>query len=912
MKVLLLINEYITTLIKLTIAKEKAKIKELLDQIPTSTEKGIVFEEYIKALYVGKGWIAVRKGSKRDCGADVLLFHPKSPQKVAMIIQAKNHLRALSFDDTKTELNKFEDKGRKKYNCNNFMIISLNGFVKDAKEFERYNMKLENWDEVASLIDSYDVNGKKEPQIELYAHNKIAYERSKELFKQTNKVAIVQATGTGKSYIIIKFISELFDKKFLILVPQKYIVQQIKSDAQWITQNTIFMSYAKLKNLTKEEMKSLNLDFIVLDEFHRCGAELWGKGVKRLLSCYNEAYILGTSATPIRYLDHNRDMSDELFEGNVAVNLSLSEALVRRILPMPIYISALYTLDDELNILQQKILNNIVADTKVLTKQVLEYKKNWEKSKGIPQILRKYINGDGLKFIVFCESKEHLSEMQWLVEMWFVKAKFNARIRKYVVISGSEANDKELDDFKSNQNIDEIKLLFVIDMLNEGVHISGITGVILLRTTQSPRIFYQQIGRAIEAGNDSTQPLIFDFVNNFNSICAEDFLMELNTARENERKLREKLGLDENCPPFSIYDETKDEIEFFKSIEHKLTNMWDYRYEELVNYKNIHGDTLVSIKDKDNEILAKWVRQQRSVYKKGQLNQDRTDKLNSIGFSWNAKDTAWQRFYQKLVEYYKKNGHCMVKRTEDNSLSHWVVKQRQFYNSGNERLSKERIDALNRINFQWGSDDMWLFRYQDLVEYKNKFGTSDVPRRYETKNFCLGIWAVEQRRYYRDGLLSEKQIKLLDDLGFSWNVRDARWNEMFNELLEFKNAFGHCNVSRLNDDKKKLAHWVEEQRQCFRSHKLSSERFKKLQEIGFDFSLDTHSARWNNMFNELLEFKNAFGHCNVSRDAEDDKKLARWVEIQRQCLSNGKLSSERFKKLEEIGFDFSHLKEGEE
>jgi len=332
-----MVNEYIATLMNLTIAKEKVKIKELLDQISNATEKGMVFEEYIKMLYVGNGWIAVRKGSSNDYGADVLLFHPKSPNKVTMIIQAKNHLKALNFDDTKIELIKFEEKGKYTYNCNNYMLISLNGFVKDARELERYNMKLEDWEHITSLIDTYDINGKCEPQIELYAHNKIAYERAKDLFTQTNKVAIVQATGTGKSYVIIKFISHLFDKKFLILVPQKYIIEQIKFDAQWITQNTMFMTYARLRNLTQAEMKSLNLDFIVLDEFHRCGAELWGKGVKRLLSCYNGAYILGTSATPIRYLDHNRDMSDELFEGNVAVNVSLSEALVRRILPMPTY-----------------------------------------------------------------------------------------------------------------------------------------------------------------------------------------------------------------------------------------------------------------------------------------------------------------------------------------------------------------------------------------------------------------------------------------------------------------------------------------------------------------------------------------------------------------------------------------------
>jgi len=404
-----------------------------------------------------------------------------------------------------------------------------------------------------------------------------------------------------------------------------------------------------------------------------------------------------------------------------------------------------------------------------LTKQVLEYKKNWEKSKGIPQILRKYINGDGLKFIVFCENKEHLSEMQWLVEMWFVKAKFNARIRKYVMVSGSKANDKELDDFKSNQNIDEIRLLFTIDMLNEGVHISGISGVILLRTTQSPRIFYQQIGRAIETGNDSNQPLIFDFVNNFNSICADDFLMQLNIARENEKKLRDKLGLAENCPPFSIYDETKDEIEFFKSIEEKLANMWDYTYEQ-------------------------------------------------------------------LKEYYKINGNCMVSRKHENKqLGYWVGKQRNFYNKG--LLSQERIDKLNKLNFEWGPYEQWLLRFKDLEKYYKEVGTSDVPRRYKVNDFNLGQWTVWMRQLYRDGELSKDQIDLLNGIGFKWDMRSDRWDEMYEQLLEFKKEHGNCDVSRrLHRDTMKLATWVDAQRKNYKQGKLSDERYKKLNEIGFKFS----------------------------------------------------------------------------
>ena len=67
-----------------------------------------------------------------------------------------------------------------------------------------------------------------------------------------------------------------------------------------------------------------NPDFIILDEFHRCGAELWGKGVDAVLREYSTTPVLGLSATAIRYLDNQRNMTDELFDGNIASEMAVN------------------------------------------------------------------------------------------------------------------------------------------------------------------------------------------------------------------------------------------------------------------------------------------------------------------------------------------------------------------------------------------------------------------------------------------------------------------------------------------------------------------------------------------------------------------------------------------------------------
>jgi len=95
--------------------------------------------------------------------------------------------------------------------------------------------------------------------------------------------------------------------------------------------------------------------FIILDEFHRCGAEQWGKGVDALLKTYPDVPILGLSATNIRYLDNQRDMADELFDNHIASEMTLGEAISRGILAAPKYITTVYKYKKELNKYEKRI-----------------------------------------------------------------------------------------------------------------------------------------------------------------------------------------------------------------------------------------------------------------------------------------------------------------------------------------------------------------------------------------------------------------------------------------------------------------------------------------------------------------------------------------------------------------------------
>ena len=78
---------------------------------------------------------------------------------------------------------------------------------------------------------------------------------------------------------------------------------------------------------------------------------------------------------------------------------------------------------------------------------------------------------------------------------------------------------------------------------------------------------------------------------------------------------------------------------------------------------------------------------------------------------------------------------------------------------------------------------------------------------------------------------------------------------------------------------------------------MSEQRITSLKAIGFSF--DPHADAWNGMLEELKTYKKNHGYCNVPHKST---KLYIWVYAQRVEYKNKKLSEERFKTLEAMGF----------
>jgi len=541
--------------------------------------------------------------------------------------------------------------------------------------------------------------------IELYPYNEETFNRIMSMWEITSKVATIQPTGTGKSFLILKCAETFNDKNKVVVAPSNYILEQLELTANGNIDNIKYITYATLQNMTDEELQELNADIIMLDEFHRCGAKKWGEGVKQLIDIFPNAKTLGTSATPIRYLDNERDMSDELFDGNIACNLTLPQALAQKILPMPKYVSALYTYEEESNNMIEKVnkSSNSDEEKQLLIKDIQKLKNRLDKSKGIPKILNKYIDNPNGKYIVFCKNKNHMEEMVSTVMDWFSKyfalSKNEGEIHAYKVLSEDYESDKKFNMFVEDNSENALKLMFCVNMLNEGLHIKNVNGVILLRTTTSPIIYYQQIGRAIDAGQKE-KPLILDFVNNFDNVKINSFKSELDIClRETFREFNgdNTEGLDEYISRFQIYDESCDAIELFNGIEDILKDSFDNNFELLKKHcQEIGGFSFsenTSTESKKMRSFVKYIRDGSIV-----LDDERIEKLKSINFVFDALDEKWNKKFFKCEKYLKKNGSLSVPRKYKQNgveIGTWLCRQKSEWRKGN--LTDDKISRLEKL-----------------------------------------------------------------------------------------------------------------------------------------------------------------------------------------------------------------------
>lgn len=641
--------------------------------------------------------------------------------------------------------------------------------------------------------------------VDLLKHNQEAYERIKSNFEVGNKTCIVHPTGTGKSYLILKLIEDYKDenKNIIIIEPQKYIFQQLKEKMEKyeLPEDRVkFITYSALGRLDIDKLNSLGTPcMVIFDEMHRAGAATWSKGVAMMFDNFPiDCKYIGLSATPIRYLDNKRDMCAELFDGCVASEISLADAIIRRILPLVRYIAGLYSYDNEFEKITRKIQQSCNEETEKqeLLQEAKLMKRNLDCSEGISSIFKRYIMNDKGKYVAFCRDIKHLKEMRASLEEWFSKA--DIQVNLYEVHCKNPEKDAEFQAFKEDT---EFAVCLSVAMLAEGLH--GIDGVILLRDTISPNLYYQQIGRAFAVEMESV-PVIFDLVANCESVmdCSlKNDLIEAINRRDVEKKDRADIdgtndGKDEitreDIEKFFVFDQVIDAVSAFRSIEERLQGSWELMFDKYCNFykENGHGDV-----PNTNEYrkLSIWCKHQRQDFSSRLLKENRENLLNANDFIWDVPKYRFEQNIMRLKKYISDNGQYPKSSSQnkyESNLGYFVSAERtkkRVTKAGNTYPQwKEIIMEEILPDFCWEpleeSFNEFLYYYKD---YKKQTNKCYVETNVVFKGYPLGKQYRCIKGSIKKGNLPEYKKQALFEVGInSIDIKDLRYEENWKLLKE--------------------------------------------------------------------------------------------------------------------------------
>lgn len=538
---------------------------------------------------------------------------------------------------------------------------------------------------------------------QLHDHNQRTYENICRMYNEgIQRIAVVQPTGSGKSLLMAKLIEDNPNSRFFVLSTSHKINDQFKSKLdEKMLERIGFNIYCNMPNMKQEIMESLQPNYILLDEMHRALAKEWSKGINVLLNMYPDAKVLGLSATPIRYLDRCRNVAEELFGGNLACDMSLSQAILDGILPMARYVCGVYSFQKDEESLNKKILHscNSEEEKQELLRQVKVLKENLDKGHGVSDIFRKYIVTGSEKFVVFLKDTTHLRGMKPVIEKWFTDAGFSVRL--YEVHCKNADKDKEFQAFREDTEDGIIKLCLSVNMIVEGIH-GDIDGVIMLRDTISPNMYFQMIGRAFACGK-KTIPLIFDLVANsqFISDAVDNFPNELRGEIEKRKEECEKEGKEYevgfDVDEFIVMDEFMDAISGFREIEGRLIGReWT---------------------EEENEILKKWypIEGTKAAYRlEGRTREATQTQAKRLGLKsfniWTEEEN------ETLRKYYPIEGIKVIDRLE-----------------GRTKYATKK--QVRKLGLKYKNDNKYKYIYRNRNKYtvafridgkKKNFGTYDT------------------------------------------------------------------------------------------------------------------------------------------------------------------------------------------
>jgi hypothetical protein len=180
----------------------------------------------------------------------------------------------------------------------------------------------------------------------------------------------------------------------------------------------------------------------------------------------------------------------------------------------------------------------------------------------------------------------------------------------------------------------------------------------------------------------------------------------------------------------------------------------------------------------------------------------------------------------------------MLKNNSNIELQNIIVKliEEQFHIKFNVDIIRDMDNILKQYFFR--INESWNTMYEFAKQYYNKHGDLLIPDTYEIEGFGLGRWVGTQRRAFKGkgkSIISPEQIDKLDQIGMTWDVKQANWQMKYLLAKQYYNQYGNLLIpSSYVINNIKLGRWIGTQRQAYKGNhfKISDKQIEKLNDIG--------------------------------------------------------------------------------
>ena len=335
--------------------------------------------------------------------------------------------------------------------------------------------------------------------------------------KSVDKALLISATGTGKTYASAFAMRELGFQRVLFLVHRNQIAKQAKTSFETVFGNNIRTGlvsgtehdynadfvFATVQTLSRQEhldkFSRNYFDACIYDEAHHTSAGSY----KKVMDYFTPKFTLGMTATPDKRDDNIEGRNIyEVFDHNIAYEIRLQQAMDEDLL-CPFHYFGITDLA-------------MVSDQGKSKEEQLEHFRYLTSDERVKYVMKQSeyygYSGDRVKGLIFCSRIEEARELS---------AKFNEHGWKTIALSGAdpektrlEAIDRLTMDVQSG-NEDYLDYIITVDIFSEGTDIVEVNQVIMLRPTQSPIVFIQQLGRGLRKAPQKEYVVILDFIGNY-------------------------------------------------------------------------------------------------------------------------------------------------------------------------------------------------------------------------------------------------------------------------------------------------------------------------------------------------------------------------------------------------------------